>query len=231
MKLYAYIINNMPLIFASIVSHLQLTLISILIAIAIGVPLGILISYIKPIRQPILGLANVVQAVPSIALLGFLVPFLGIGEKPAVFMVVVYSLLPIIKNTATGLSNINQETVEAAEGIGMTHFQILIKIKLPLALPVIMAGVRISAVTSVGLVTLAAFIGAGGLGYLIYSGIRTVNTMQILSGAIPACILALLVDLVFSIIENLATPACFRTTIKGPVNKNKGDYIYVYQIH
>lgn len=231
MKLYAYIINNMPLIAQSVVGHIQLTLISILIAIAIGVPLGILISYIKPIKQPVLGFANLVQAIPSIALLGFLVPFLGIGEKPAVFMVVVYSLLPIIKNTTTGLASINKETIEAAEGIGMTRFQVLMKVKLPLALPVIMAGVRISAVTSVGLVTLAAFIGAGGLGYLIYSGIRTVNTMQILSGAIPACLLALLVDAVFSIIEVLATPACFRNTPQQPLNKNKGDNIYVYQIH
>ena len=151
-----------------------------------------------------------VQAIPSIALLGFLVPFLGIGEKPAVFMVVVYSLLPIVKNTATGLSNINAETIEAAKGIGMTEFQILIRVKLPLALPVIMAGIRISAVTSVGLVTIAAFIGAGGLGYVIYSGIRTVNSNLILAGAIPACILALVVDWLCGIIEKLVTPICLR---------------------
>jgi osmoprotectant transport system permease protein len=157
-----------------------------------------------------LGVANVVQAVPSIALLGFLVPFLGIGEKPAVCMVVVYSLLPIIKNTATGLANINQQTVEAAKGIGMTQFQVLTRVKLPLALPVIMAGIRISAVTSVGLVTLAAFIGASGLGYLIYSGIRTVNNYQILSGALPACLLALLVDFGVALIEKAVTPACYK---------------------
>jgi osmoprotectant transport system permease protein len=172
--------------------------------------LGILISYIAPFKKPVMGFANVVQAIPSIALLGFLVPFLGIGEKPAVFMVVIYSLLPIIKNTAIGLSSINTEMIEAANGIGMTQFQVLTKVKLPLALPVIMAGIRISAVTSVGLVTLAAFIGANGLGYLIYSGIRTINTNQILAGAAPACFLALFVDFAASLVEKAVTPVCFR---------------------
>jgi osmoprotectant transport system permease protein len=210
MNFIAYISENMAGILLRTLQHIQLTLLSIGIATVIGVPLGILISYIAQLKKPVLGFANVVQAVPSIALLGFLVPFLGIGEKPAVFMVVIYSLLPIIKNTTIGLSNINAEMVEAANGIGMTKFQVLTKVKLPLALPVIMAGIRISAVTSVGLVTLAAFIGANGLGYLIYSGIRTVNTNQILSGAAPACILALFVDFAASLVERAVTPACFK---------------------
>jgi len=194
--------------------HLQLALFSILISILIGVPLGILVTYIKSLKKPVLGFANVMQAVPSIALLGFLVPFLGIGERPAVFMVVVYSLLPIVKNTATGLSSINADTIEAAKGIGMTNFQILSKIKLPLSLPVIMAGIRISAVTSVGLVTLAAFIGAGGLGYLIYSGIRTATPYQILLGAVPACMLALAVDFLGAMVEKFVTPTCFKQSAK-----------------
>lgn len=194
--------------------HIQLTLFSIIIAILIGVPLGILITYIKSLQKPVLGFANVMQAVPSIALLGFLVPFLGIGEKPAVFMVVVYSLLPIVKNTATGLSSVNADMIEASKGIGMTNFQILARVKLPLSLPVMMAGIRISAVTSVGLVTLAAFIGAGGFGYLIYSGIRTATTYQILLGAIPACILALAVDFLGAVVERIVTPTCFKQTAK-----------------
>ena len=210
MNLFAYMSQHIDDILLRGLQHIQITLLAIAIAIAIGVPLGVLISYIKPFKKPVLGFANVVQAIPSIAILGFLVPFLGIGEKPAIFMVVLYSLLPIIKNTATGLSNISNETLEAAKGIGMTRFQILFKIRIPLALPVIMAGVRISAVTSVGLVTIAAFIGAGGLGYLIYSGIRTVNSNQILAGAIPACVLALAVDWLGAVIEKLTTPACFK---------------------
>jgi len=213
-NLIEYFAANISEILTRLLQHVQITLLSILLAVLIGMPLGILISYIKPLKKPVLGFANVVQAIPSIAILGFLVPFLGIGEKPAIFMVVVYSLLPIIKNTATGLASVNSETIEAAKGIGMTKFQILIKIKLPLALPVIMAGVRISAVTSVGLVTLAAFIGAGGLGYLIYSGIRTVTPNQILGGAIPACVLALAVDFLGAMVEKAVTPKCFKSGAK-----------------
>ncbi len=211
MTLISFMLSHTGDILSRVLQHIQTTMFSILVSVLIGVPLGIIISYVKPFKKPVLGIANVVQAIPSIALLGFLVPFLGIGEKPAIFMVVIYSLLPIIKNTATGLSTINEEMLEAAKGIGMTKFQVLMRIKLPLALPVIMAGIRISAVTSVGLVTIAAFIGAGGLGYLIYSGIRTVNSNLILAGAIPACILALLVDGVGSLFEKLTTPACFKT--------------------
>lgn len=210
MNLLAYLSQHSGDILSRGFQHIQITLLAISIAILLGVPLGIFVSYVKPFRKPVLGFANVVQAIPSIAILGFLVPLLGIGEKPAVFMVVLYSLLPIIKNTATGLLNINEDMLEAAKGIGMTRFQVLVKVRLPLALPVIMAGVRISAVTSVGLVTIAAFIGAGGLGYLIYSGIRTVNTNLVLTGAIPACALALLVDWLGGTVEKLVTPACFK---------------------
>jgi osmoprotectant transport system permease protein len=210
MNFFTYMSENVAVVLLRTFQHIQLTFLSICIATAIGVPLGILISYIARLNKPVMGFANVVQAIPSIALLGFLVPFLGIGERPAVFMVVIYSLLPIIKNTAIGLSSINVEMIEAAYGIGMTQFQVLTRVKLPLALPVIMAGIRISAVTSVGLVTLAAFIGANGLGYLIYSGIRTINTNQILAGAAPACFLALFVDFAASLVEKAVTPVCFK---------------------
>lgn len=210
MKLYNYFAQNINEILERGLQHIELTLLAIIIAILVGIPLGILVSYIKPLNKPVIGFANLIQAIPSIAILGFMVPVFGIGEKPAVAMVVLYSLLPIIKNTSTGLLSINNDLLEAAKGIGMTNFQILIKVRLPLAMPVIMTGVRISAVTSVGLVTIAAFIGAGGLGYLIYSGIRTVNTLRILAGAIPACILALAVDWIGSKSEKLVTPACFK---------------------
>jgi len=193
-----------------LLEHMRLTGTAISIAILIGVPLGIVISYIKPLNKPTLAMVNLVQAIPSLAMLGFLVPFLGIGARPAIFMVIVYSLLPIVKNTFAGLSNQNAEMLEAAKGIGMTQLQILFRIKLPLALPIIMAGVRISAVTSVGIVTIAAFIGAGGLGFIIHSGIQMANTNMVLAGAIPACILALLVDFVASLIEKRVTPKCFR---------------------
>ena len=210
MELFVYIARNISSILSRLVEHIQLTGAALIIAVLVGVPIGILISYIRPLNKPVTAMINVVQAIPSIALLGFLIPFLGIGEKPAVFMVVVYSLLPIVKNTNAGLSNMNAEMLEAAKGIGMTQLQILFKVKLPLALPIIMAGIRISAVTSVGLITIAAFIGAGGLGFIIYSGIRMTNTNMLLAGAIPTCLLALLVDFVASLIERVVTPKCLR---------------------
>ena len=210
MALFEYFTKNIGSILFRLVEHIQLTGIALIAAVLIGVPMGILISYVRPLNKPVTGFINVVQAVPSLALLGFLIPFLGIGEKPAVFMVVVYSLLPIVKNTAAGIANMNAEMLEAAKGIGMTRLQILFKVKLPLALPIMMAGIRISAVVSVGLVTIAAFIGAGGLGFIIYSGIRMANTNMLLAGAIPTCLLALLVDFITSIIERLVTPKCLR---------------------
>ncbi len=208
---FNYCFLNREQIFSLILEHIRLTTIAVGLAILIGVPLGIFISYIKKLDKPILGIASVIQAIPSMALLGFAIPLLGIGSLPAIVVVILYSLLPIIKNTYTGLDNINPQTVEAAKGIGLTKLQILFRIKIPLALPVIMAGVRISAVTAVGLMTMAAFIGAGGLGYLVFSGIRTVNNMQILAGAIPACILALSVDFLFSLIEKLVTPVSLQS--------------------
>ncbi len=186
--------------------HIELTAMAVAISVLIGVPLGVLISYQKKLRQPVLGLANLMQAVPSMALLGFAIPFFGIGKVPAIIVVIIYSLLPILKNTYTGISQINPQTREAAIGIGLSRRQLLTKVEIPLALPIIMAGVRISAVTAVGLMTIAAFIGAGGLGDLVFAGIRTVDNNQILAGAIPACLLALLVDYLLGQVELLTTP-------------------------
>lgn len=210
-----YMTDNSHAIWGYSLEHLRLTMTAVTIAVLIGVPLGILISYIRRLYKPVIGFANIVQAVPSLALLGFLIPLMGIGALPGISMVVIYSLLPIIKNTSTGLGNIDRETLEAAKGIGMTRMQVLLWVKLPLALPVIMTGVRISAVTAVGLVTLAAFIGAGGLGYLVYSGIRMVNTYMILSGALPACAMALLIDYGASLVERVVVPICFRSDVKS----------------
>lgn len=189
-----------------LVEHIQLTLIAVGFSILVGIPLGILIARYRNLSKPIIGIANIIQAIPSLALLGFLVPFLGIGSKPAIIMVVLYSLLPIVKNCYTGLVNIDEDLLEAAKGMGMTARQVLVKVQLPLATPIIMAGIRISAVTAVGLMTIAAFIAAGGLGYLVFSGVQTVNNNMILAGAIPACILALLMDFVIEKLEKITVP-------------------------
>ncbi|MEA5003156.1 MAG: glycine betaine ABC transporter substrate-binding protein [Christensenella sp.] len=214
MSFWEYISENYELILRLLVEHIKLTAVSVGLAILIGVPLGILISRFSKVSKPILGVANVIQAIPSMALLGFMIPLLGIGVLPATVAVVLYSLLPIIKNTYTGIESINPQMIEAAKGIGLTSSQVLTKVQIPLSLPVIMAGIRIAAVTAVGLMTMAAFIGAGGLGYLVFSGIRTVNNNQILAGAIPACLLALLVDFLLGLVEKLVTP----------VSLQKGDH-------
>lgn len=221
MNFIDYIINHKDQILSLTLEHIKLTAIAVGCAILIGIPLGILISYVRKLNKPILGIANVIQAIPSMAILGFAIPFLGIGTLPAIVMVVLYSLLPIIKNTYIGIQSINSDTIEASEGIGLTKLQILTKVQIPLALPVIMAGIRISAVTAVGLMTMAAFIGAGGLGFLVYSGIRTVNNNQILAGALPACILALFVDYLVGVVEKLVTPVSLQKNMKSKEKQRK----------
>ena len=210
MNFFEYVVYRQDQIVNALIQHIQLTFTAVFFAVLIGVPLGILISSVKNLNKPVIGVANVVQAVPSLAFFGFLIPLLGIGSLPTIFIVVIYALLPILKNTYTGLKNINPDILEAARGMGMTKMQILGRIQIPLALPVMMAGIRIAAVNAVGLVTIAAFVGAGGLGYLIYSGIQTLNNNLILAGAIPSCILALLMDFVVGKIEKLVTPISFR---------------------
>jgi osmoprotectant transport system permease protein len=199
---FKYLSSNYEQIFSLLGQHIYLSVFSVLIAVIIGIPLGILISRVPKLSKPIIGTTNVIQAVPSLALLGFLIPFIGIGSTPAIIMVVLYSLLAIVKNTYTGLTNIDADILEAAKGIGLTKSQTMRKVQLPLAFPMIMAGIRISAVTAVGLMTIAAFVGAGGLGYLVFSGVQTVDNYMILAGAIPACVLALIIDFIVGKLES-----------------------------
>ncbi len=201
--------------------HIQLTIFAVLISVVIGIPLGILITRVKKLSTPVIAVVNVIQSIPSLALLGFLIPVLGIGAKPAITMVVLYSLLPIVKSTFTGLDNIDKGVMEAAKGIGLTQSQVLLKVQFPLAMPVIMSGIRIAAVTAVGLMTIAAFIGAGGLGYLVFSGVQTVNNNMILAGALPACILAIGLDFIISKIETVVTPRGIKSSSSNTLSKKK----------
>ncbi|GAA0083674.1 glycine betaine ABC transporter substrate-binding protein [Clostridium sp. CTA-7] len=200
------LISKKSEILSLLLEHIQLTVIAVLIAVVIGVPLGIFITKNKKLAKGVIGFANLTQAIPSLAILGFLIPVIGIGSAPAITMVVLYSMLPIIKNTYTGVTNINPDMLEAAKGLGMTSGQTLELIKIPLAMPVMMAGIRMAAVTAVGLMTIAAFVGAGGLGYLVFSGIQTVDNNLILFGAIPAAILALIIDWITGKIEEATMP-------------------------
>ena len=184
--------------------HVLLVFLSTAAATLVGVPLGIALTRRPRLAKPVLGAAGVVQTIPSLALFGFLIPLPlvgGIGAKTAIVALVVYALLPILRNTHAGILSVEPAVVEAATGLGMTPRQRLLYVELPLALPIVLAGVRIATVVSIGLATIAAAIGAGGLGSLIYRGIATVDNRLILAGAVPAAVLALAADLVFGAIE------------------------------
>ena len=193
------------LILRLLVQHTRILLISLFFAVVLGVPIGILVSSVKKITYPVMLVINALQAIPSLALLGFLIPIVGVKEHTAIILIVIYAILPIVKNTYSGLINIETQYIEAALGMGMTRWQLLKKVQFPLALPVIMTGVRIASVSGVGLVTIAAYSGGRGLGYLVYSGINTLDINMILSGAIPAAALALLMDFAVSRIDKFMT--------------------------
>ena len=186
--------------------HIQLVFFSMIIATVLAVTLGIVATRVPWLKTALLGGAGVLQTIPSLALLGFMIPIFGIGVKTAIAALFLYSLLPIMRNTYTGIKDVDAATVEAARGVGMTNMQILFKVELPLAVPIIMAGIRTAAVINVGNATLAAFIGAGGLGDFIFLGITRGIDGLILLGAIPATILAIILETFFSAVERWTTP-------------------------
>jgi osmoprotectant transport system permease protein len=186
-----------------LLQHIGLTFISLLFAVIIGDPLGIYISRKKKLAAPVLAFTNVLQTIPSIALLGFMIPLLGIGPVPAIVALFLYALLPIVRNTYTGINEVDAIVLESARGMGMTSGQILRKIQLPLSMPVILAGIRTATVINVGVATLASYIGAGGLGEFIFGGIALNNTNMILAGAIPAALLAIFFDFILSRLQKI----------------------------
>jgi osmoprotectant transport system permease protein len=204
MSLWHFMAQNRGEILQLTLEHLWLVGISMLFAIGIGIPLGILITRWPALDKPILGSANIVQTIPSLALFGFLLPAPWFGERAdrmAILALTLYSLLPVIRNTYVGIRGVDSAVVEAARGMGMTDRQMLIEVQLPLSLGVIIAGVRVATVISVGLATIAAAIGAGGLGELIFRGLAMVSDAVILAGAIPAALLALVADFGLGLLE------------------------------
>jgi len=185
-------------------AHIGLTFISLFFAVLIGLPLGIWIARKRKMAGSVLGFAGVLQTIPSIALLGMMIPLLGIGPKPAITALFLYALLPIIRNTYTGISGVDHAIKEAARGMGMSQNQVLFKVELPLAMPVILAGIRTATVINVGVATLAAYVAAGGLGEFIFGGISLNNTNMILAGAIPAALLAIIFDFLLSKVQKLS---------------------------
>ncbi len=184
------------------IQHLEISLIAIVIAIIIGLGLGILISRYRHLCSPVLGLTNFIYTIPTIALFGFLIPFSGIGNFTAIIALPVYALLPMVRNTYTGLTGIDREIIEAARGMGSTSAQILFRIQLPLAFPVILSGLRNMVVMTIALTGIAAFIGAGGLGVAIYRGITTNNGALTIAGSLLIALLALLTDCLIGRYEN-----------------------------
>jgi osmoprotectant transport system permease protein len=201
---WAFFLEHRAEILEATATHLTLVVIAMAFAIAIGVPLGMLIVHRPAVRNIALGLASIFQTIPSLALFGFLIPipFIGgIGRRTAIVALVLYALLPILRNTYVGLTGIDPAVLEAAEAMGMTQSQILWRVRLPLARAVILAGIRTATIITIGVATIAAAIGAGGLGTFIFRGVAMVSDAVILAGAIPAALLAIAADLLLGLLE------------------------------
>jgi len=202
-------------ILTHIAQHLWLVFISIAIAVAIALPLGILISRRQKLRGPVLGIANVMQTIPSLALFGFLIPlpFIGgIGPRTAIVALVFYALLPIIRNTVTGILGVDRNVREAAVAMGMTDRQVLLQVEIPLAMSVILTGVRVAVVITIGVAIIAAEVGAGGLGEYIFRGLRLNDNRLLLAGAVPSALMALVADFGFGLIEKRFAEGASRTS-------------------
>ena len=204
MNAWTFFLTHRAEILSATLDHVTLVAISMAIAIAIAVPLGMFIVQHRRLRAIALGIASVFQTIPSLALFGFLIPipFIGgIGRRTAIVALVLYALLPILRNTYVGLTGIDPAILEAAEAMGMTSTQILLRVRFPLALSIILAGIRTATIITIGVATIAAAIGAGGLGTFIFRGVAMVSDAVILAGAIPAALLAIFADLLLGLLE------------------------------
>jgi len=209
MNVVRFMLQNRTQVLELTWEHLWLVGWSTFFAALVGIPLGILIAHRTRLNKPVLASANIIQTIPSLALFGFLLPVPWLGERVdrlAILALTLYALLPIIRNTYDGIRGVDPAVVEAGRGMGLTESQLLFKVELPLAVSVILSGVRVAAVICVGLATIAAAIGAGGLGEFIFRGLAMVDNRVILAGAIPAAIMALLADFGVGWIEKRLKP-------------------------
>jgi osmoprotectant transport system permease protein len=195
------------------VDHLWLSCVALGLALVVALPLSLLIVALPRLSLPVLGLLGVIYTIPSLAFLAFLIPSLGLGRQPAIVILAAYAQLVLVRNIATALTGVDRSILEAARGSGMTAFQVLRTVRLPLALPVLIAGIRIAAVTTISLATITAWINAGGLGTLMFDGITRQNESMILAGAIAIVALALAADTVLRLLERL-TPAARATRLR-----------------
>lgn len=195
---------------AQAVQHLTLSVSAVLLAVLVAVPLGVLLTRTKGVAEPVMAVVGLLQTIPSVALLALMIPLLGIDWPPALAALFLYALLPILRNTYTGIKGVDPGALEAGRGMGMTSAQLLFLVELPLAFRVIMSGIRVSTVLIIGWATLAAFIGAGGLGETIMTGFAMVSTGHILAGGVPVTLLALLADYGLGAVERRVTPRGLR---------------------
>ncbi|MGY4104685.1 ABC transporter permease [Ignavigranum ruoffiae] len=186
--------------------HLYIAFVALLLGVLVAVPLGILLTKVPKVAKFVIGLASIFQTIPSLALLAFMIPLFGIGKVPAILAMFIYSLLPILRNTYVGMDQVDENLKDAAKGMGMTSWESIRKVEIPMAMPVIMAGIRLSAVYVVAWTTLASYIGAGGLGDFIFNGLQLYKIDLILAGTIPITILALLTDLLLAKLEKYLEP-------------------------
>ena len=186
--------------------HISISLLSLLAAIIVAVPLGILLTKSEKLAKVVLSITSVLQTVPSLAILAMMIPFFGIGTVPAVIALFLYVLLPILNNTYLGIQSVNKDAKEAGRAMGMTQNQVLRMVELPLAVPVIMSGIRLSAVYAISWATLASYIGAGGLGDFIFNGLNLYQPKLIIAGAVVVTILALVTDFILNYVEKITTP-------------------------
>lgn len=209
MNFWNFITQNRYEVATLTLEHLWIVGVSTVLAVIIGIPLGILITRKRSLHKPVIAAANIIQTIPSLALFGFLLPAPWIGERAerlAILALTLYALLPLIRNTYVGITSVDRAIVDAAHGMGLTDWQLLYKVELPLAASVILAGIRVAVVISIGLATIAAAIGAGGLGELIFRGLAMVNNSVILAGAVPAAAMALLADGILGWVEKRLAP-------------------------
>lgn len=190
--------------------HIGISLIAALSGVIVAVPLGFLLTRLPKIAPIVMGILNIVQTFPSFAILAFFIPLLGVGKLPAIVALFFYSVMPILRNTYVGVTGLDHNLLEAGRGMGMTGWERIIYVEFPLAIPVIMSGIRLSTVYLIGWATLASFIGAGGLGDYIFSGLNLYQPEFIIAGAIPVTIIALLTDLLLGRIERVFTPKGIR---------------------
>ena len=219
---WAYMGDRRGYILSLTLRHLLLVVIALSAAAIVAVPLGLVLERARRVAEPTIGGLGVLQTIPSIALLAFMIPLLGVGVAPALVALWLYALYPIARGTFTGVRDADPDAVAAAEALGTTPMQRLMWVRLPLAAPVIMAGIRTAAVITVGAATLAAFIGAGGLGEPIVAGLALADTRMILSGALPAAVLALLVDGALALVERAVAPAHRRRRLWGARGEGRG---------